>query len=75
MSRVSDAANLYASGSNTNVVVRYIRILVSEIGKVMDTDVIAARSVTLLIRNDPKNTLLTVYGTKDYTDQSCYIMK
>ena len=75
LSHISEAASLHASGSKADVVVNCTGVLASKLGGVMDADVIPARGVTVLVRNDPGGFMYTTSGTDDGDDQPCYIMK
>jgi D-amino-acid oxidase len=77
LSHISEASSLHSSGTRADVVVNCTGLLASKLGGVMDKDVIPARGVTVLVRNDPGTSygIIGISGTDDGDDQACYIMQ
>lgn len=73
LNHISEAASLHHSGKKADVIINCTGILASKLGGVMDRDVIPARGVTVLVRNDP-GVMICTSGTEDGNDQVCYMM-
>lgn len=74
LSHISDASKLHTSGK-ADVIVNCTGLLASKLGGVMDTDVVPARGVIVVVRNSPGGNMFTTSGTDDGDDQPCYIME
>jgi D-amino-acid oxidase len=74
LNHISEAAKLHTYGK-ADVIVNCTGILASKLGGVMDTHVVPARGVTVVVRNSPGGDMFTTSGTDDGDDQPCYIME
>ncbi|KAH8596098.1 FAD dependent oxidoreductase [Bisporella sp. PMI_857] len=74
LSHISEAASLHHSGEKADVVINATGVMASKLGGVMDTDVIPARGVTVVVRNEVP-AMFCASGTDDGDDQACYIMQ
>jgi D-amino-acid oxidase len=72
LEHISEASSLHSTGE-ADVVVNCTGLLVSKLGGVMDTDVVPARGVTVVVRNDP-GAMMCTSGGDDGDDQPTYSM-
>jgi D-amino-acid oxidase len=73
LKHISEAKSLHHSGRKADLVVNCTGLLASQLGGVMDKNVIPARGQLVHVRNDP-GIMITVSGTDDGDDEATYII-
>ncbi|KAH0545562.1 hypothetical protein FGG08_000393 [Glutinoglossum americanum] len=73
LNHISEAADLHHSGKKADVIVNCTGLLASQLGGVMDKNVVPARGQIVVVRNDP-GIMATISGTDDGDDEATYVM-
>jgi len=71
---VSEATALHHSGRRADLVINCTGLSSLKLGGVQDTKLYPARGQIVLVRNDPKNIMMSTSGTDDGDDEATYMM-
>ncbi|KAI9772532.1 MAG: hypothetical protein M1840_000737 [Geoglossum simile] len=73
LGHISEAAGLHDTGRKADLVVNCTGLLASQLGGVMDKNVVPVRGQVVVVRNDP-GIMTTISGTDDGDDEVTYVM-
>jgi D-amino-acid oxidase len=74
LSHISEAANLHHSGKRADLIVNCTGLSSLKLGGVEDKALYPGRGQIVVVRNDPFDTMYSISGTDDGSDEATYIM-